>query len=65
MLVNFHFDFTITNSCDPNSEDFNDYALKVSDQIKKAGISSIADLKNHNLNYKIRSFIKKSPFINL
>ena len=38
----------------PISEDFNDYALKVSNQIKNAGISSAVDLKNHNLNYKIR-----------
>ena len=38
----------------PISEDFNDYALKVSNQIKNVGISSAVDLKNHNLNYKIR-----------
>ena len=48
----------------PISEDFNDYALKVSDQIKKAGISSIADLKNHNLNYKIRDHsLAKIPLL--
>ena len=38
----------------PISEDFEDYAIKVSKKIKEAGISSIVDLKNHNLNYKIR-----------
>jgi len=38
----------------PVSDDFNDYALSVSKKIKNAGISSEADLKNHNLNYKIR-----------
>ena len=38
----------------PISEDFNDYALKVSNQIKNVGLSSAVDLKNHNLNYKIR-----------
>merc|ERR1712159_441483 len=38
----------------PISEEFNDYAKKVSDQIKKEGMSSVVDLKNHNLNYKIR-----------
>jgi len=38
----------------PISEEFNDYATKVSNEIKKVGISSIVDLKNHNLNYKIR-----------
>ena len=38
----------------PISEDFEDYAKKVSEKIKKAGMSSVVDLKNHNLNYKIR-----------
>ena len=51
----------------PISEDFDDYAIKVSEKIKKAGISSIVDLKNHNLNYKIRdhSLSKNPSFINL
>ena len=38
----------------PISEDFNEYALSVHKKIKNAGISSDVDLKNHNLNYKIR-----------
>jgi len=38
----------------PISEEFNDYAIKVSKKIKDAGISSSVDLKNNNLNYKIR-----------
>ncbi len=38
----------------PISEEFNDYASKVSKKIKKVGISSAVDLKNNNLNYKIR-----------
>ncbi len=38
----------------PISEEFNDYAVQVSKKIKKAGISSAVDLKNNNLNYKIR-----------
>jgi len=38
----------------PISDDFNDYALSVYKKIKNAGISCEADLKNHNLNYKIR-----------
>ncbi len=38
----------------PISEEFNDYAVKVSKKIKKVGISSAVDLKNNNLNYKIR-----------
>ena len=37
-----------------NSEYFEDYAKNVSEKIKEAGMSSIVDLKNHNLNYKIR-----------
>jgi len=38
----------------PVSDDFNDYALSVYKKIKNAGISCEVDLKNHNLNYKIR-----------
>ncbi|MDA8567427.1 threonine--tRNA ligase [Candidatus Pelagibacter bacterium] len=38
----------------PISEEFNDYAVKVSKKIKNVGISSSVDLKNNNLNYKIR-----------
>jgi threonyl-tRNA synthetase len=38
----------------PISEEFNDYAVKVSKKIKDEGISSSVDLKNNNLNYKIR-----------
>ncbi len=38
----------------PITEEFNDYAVEVSNKIKKSGISSAVDLKNHNLNYKIR-----------
>ena len=48
----------------PISEDFEDYAIKVSDKIKKAGISSVVDLKNHNLNYKIRDHsLAKIPLL--
>ena len=48
----------------PISDDFNDYAIKVSDQIKQAGISSIVDLKNQNLNYKIRDHsLAKVPLL--
>ena len=38
----------------PISEEFNDYAVKISKKIKDRGISSSVDLKNNNLNYKIR-----------
>jgi threonyl-tRNA synthetase len=48
----------------PISEDFEEYAIKVSDKIKKSGISSIVDLKNHNLNYKIRDHsLAKVPLL--
>ena len=38
----------------PISDEFNDYAIKVSETIKKEGISSMVDLKKNNLNIKIR-----------
>ena len=48
----------------PISEEFNNYAIKVSNEIKKVGISSIVDLKNHNLNYKIRDHsLAKIPLL--
>ncbi len=48
----------------PIAEEFNDYAKKVSEQIKQAGMSSIVDLKNHNLNYKIRDHsLAKIPIL--
>ena len=48
----------------PISEDFEEYALKVSREIKKAGISSEVDLKKHNLNYKIRDHsLAKIPLL--
>ena len=48
----------------PISQDFEDYAKKVSKKIKEAGMSSIVDLKNHNLNYKIREHsLAKVPLL--
>ena len=48
----------------PISEDFEDYAIKVSNKIKEVGISSMVDLKNHNLNYKIRDHsLAKIPLL--
>ena len=48
----------------PISEDFEEYAIKVSKKIKEAGMSSIVDLKNHNLNYKIREHsLAKVPIL--
>ena len=48
----------------PISEDFDDYAKKINKEINNVGISSEVDLKNHNLNYKIREHsIKKIPML--
>ena len=48
----------------PISEEFEDYAKQVSEKIKRFGISSIADLKNHNMNYKIREHsLAKVPLL--
>jgi threonyl-tRNA synthetase len=48
----------------PISDEFNDYAVKVSKKIKNAGISSAVDLKNNNLNYKIRDHsLAKIPLL--
>ena len=38
----------------PISGEFDEYAKEVNLKIRNAGISSEVDLKNHNLNYKIR-----------
>ena len=48
----------------PISEEFDDYAIKISEEIKKTGISSMVDLKKHNLNYKIRDHsLAKIPLL--
>jgi len=48
----------------PISNDFDDYAKNVHQQLKKVGISSEVDLKNHNLNYKIRDHsLTKVPLL--
>ena len=48
----------------PVSNDFDEYAKKVYQQLKKAGISAEVDLKNHNLNYKIRDHsLSKVPLL--
>ena len=48
----------------PISEDFENYAIEVANKIKKAGISSVVDLKKHNLNYKIRDHsLAKIPLL--
>ena len=48
----------------PISEEFNDYVVEISKKIKSAGISSSVDLKNKNLNYKIRDHsLAKIPLL--
>ena len=48
----------------PISEEFDDYAIQVSKKIKEAGMSSLVDLKKHNLNYKIRDHsLSKIPLL--
>ena len=38
----------------PISDEFDNYAKKIYNKISAAGINCEIDLKNHNLNYKIR-----------
>ncbi len=48
----------------PVSDDFNLYAEQVYNKVKGIGISSKVDLKNHNLNYKIREHsLSKIPIL--
>ncbi len=48
----------------PISQDFDDYAKKVFEQLRKAGINCEVDLKNHKINYKIREhFLAKIPLL--
>ncbi len=48
----------------PISSDFDDYSKKINNELKKVGISSEVDLKNHNLNYKIREHsLSKVPLL--
>ena len=48
----------------PVSDEFNDYAKQVYNQIRNVGINCETDLKNHNLNYKIREHsLSKVPLL--
>ena len=48
----------------PISEEFDSYAKEVNEKINHAGMSSEVDLKNHNLNYKIREHsLSKIPLL--
>ena len=48
----------------PVSEDFNDYSVEVNKKLMASGLNSEVDLKNHNLNYKIREHsLSKVPIL--
>ena len=48
----------------PISEEFDTYAKEVNEKINNAGMNSEVDLKNHNLNYKIREHsLSKIPLL--
>ena len=48
----------------PVSDEFDDYAKKVYKKINEININCEADLKNHNLNYKIREHsLSKVPLL--
>jgi threonyl-tRNA synthetase len=48
----------------PISQDFNNYAKKVFEQLKKAGINCEVDLKKHKIDYKIREHsLAKVPIL--
>ena len=48
----------------PVSEDFNDYSVEVNKKLIASGLNSEVDLKNHNLNYKIREHsLSKVPIL--
>jgi len=48
----------------PISEEFDEYAKEVNKKINDTGMSSEVDLKNHNLNYKIREHsLSKIPLL--
>ncbi|WP_415271904.1 threonine--tRNA ligase [Candidatus Pelagibacter sp. Uisw_121] len=48
----------------PISEEFDSYAKEVNEKINNVGMNSEVDLKNHNLNYKIREHsLSKIPLL--
>ena len=48
----------------PINEEFEGYATTVSKKIKEAGMSSLVDLKKHNMNYKIKEHsLAKIPIL--
>ncbi len=48
----------------PVSDEFDEYAKEINKKIKSSGINCEVDLKNHNLNYKIREHsLSKIPLL--
>jgi len=48
----------------PVSDEFDDYAKEINKKIRSSGINCEVDLKNHNLNYKIREHsLSKIPLL--
>ena len=48
----------------PVSDEFDDYAKEINKKINNSGINCEVDLKNHNLNYKIREHsLSKIPLL--
>ncbi len=48
----------------PVSDEFDSYAKQVNEKVKNVGINCEVDLKNHNLNYKIREHsLSKIPLL--
>jgi len=48
----------------PVSDEFDNYAKEINKKIKNSGINCEVDLKNHNLNYKIREHsLSKIPLL--
>ena len=48
----------------PVSDDFDKYSKEVADKVNNSGINCQVDLKNHNLNYKIREHsLAKVPIL--
>ena len=48
----------------PVSDEFDSYAKQINEKIKNVGVNCEVDLKNHNLNYKIREHsLSKIPLL--
>ena len=48
----------------PVSDEFDKYATQVADKLRNVGLNCEVDLKNHNLNYKIREHsLAKVPIL--